>query len=170
METIIKKSTFNLRKIKSDDIDSLLKIYQKDENIKFIPNAAHQWTKNKLIEKYEKINRDYKNGFGIFVIETKNKDIIGEAGLFNSFQDLKHLELGYIIDNKFWNKGYGTEICMALIKYAFEQLNANKITARMFKQNIASVRLSEKCGMQLIYQGKTNNGDIFCEYQIEKEI
>ncbi|MEA4917310.1 GNAT family N-acetyltransferase [Proteiniphilum sp.] len=168
MKIIIETNRLWIREIKTDDIESLLKIYQHPENMRFIPNSDFEWTHEKLQAKYGKINQDYENGFGIFVVEIKNENrIIGEAGLFNSFQNLKHLELGYILDNKFWGQGYGSEICQSLIDYGFKKLKLSKLTARMFKQNIASIKVSEKCGMKVIQQGKTDSGEDFYEYEIE---
>ncbi len=170
MNNIIETERLLIREIKPGDIDCLLKIYQDSQNVKFIPNLILNMNEDNLKEKYDRINKDYKNGFGIYAVEIKDESIIiGEAGLFNSFQDLKNLELGYIIDNKFWRKGYGTEICESLIAYGFGKLKLDKLTARMFKLNSASARLSEKCGMKCIKQGKTENGGDFYEYGIEKQ-
>lgn len=169
MDIIIETKRLFIRELKPGDIDSLLKIYQDPLNVKFIPNLNFNLNEDSLKEKYDRINKDYRNGFGIYAVEIKDENIIiGEAGLFNSFQDIKHLELGYIIDNKYWRKGYGTEICESLIAYGFVTLNLDKLTARMFKLNTASAHLSEKCGMKRIKQGKTDKGEGFYEYGIEK--
>jgi RimJ/RimL family protein N-acetyltransferase len=84
----------------------------------------------------------YPNGYGIFSVVAAG-EVIGEAGLFNSFGNNKVLEFGYIIDEKFWNKGYGTEVCKALLDYGFNRLNLEKIVARMYPENIGSVRVCE---------------------------
>lgn len=171
MKIIIETERLFIREITTSDIDGLLMIYQDSQNVRFIPNLTFKFNKEGLKEKYDKINQDYKKGFGIYAVEIKDeKTVIGEAGLFNSFQDLKHMELGYILDNKFWRKGYGAEICKSLIAYGFEILKLDKLTARMFKLNTASIRLSEKCGMKRIKHGKTDNGEIFYEYTIEKTL
>ena len=106
---IIKTEKFQVRRIFDEDIDSLLAVYQDSKNMKFIPNSVSNWNKKKLSKKYERINCDYENGFGIFVVELLEGKIIGEAGLFNSFNELNHLELEYIIDQGYWGKGYGKD-------------------------------------------------------------
>lgn len=168
MKPIIQSKRLLIREIEPNDIDYLLEIYQDAENLKFIPNSNLNWTRERLKEKYDKRNQDYKNGFGIYaVVLVDNEEVIGEAGLFNSFQDEKHLELGYILDKKYWKKGYGTELCKALIDYGFNSLNLDKITARMFKQNDASIRLSEKCGMKRVEQTESAKEEEYFEYVIE---
>ncbi len=170
MGIIIETKRLFIKEITFDNLDALLEIYQDAENLKFIPNSDCEWTKEKLKKKYDTINQGYKNGFGVFSVWTKSNDIlIGEAGFFDSFHNLKHLELGYILDNKFWGKGYGTEICASLIEYGFNTLKVEKLTARMFKKNIASIRLSEKIGMTLVKQTRTDVGDICLEYELKNE-
>ena len=167
MTIFIETDRLLIREIHPNDIDGLLDIYRDFRNLRFIPNSNLNWTSEKLNEKYSKIIQDYKNGFGIFAVQLKdNGQIIGEAGLFNSFNELNHLELGYILDNKFWRKGYGSEICSSLIDYGFNTLNLDKITARMFKGNIASIRLSEKCGMKLIPQEQVGGLNDSCKFEI----
>jgi [ribosomal protein S5]-alanine N-acetyltransferase len=74
--------------------------------------------------------------------------------------------LGYILDKRFWRNGYGSEICTSLIDYGFITLNLDKITARMFKQNAASIKLAEKCGMKLIQQEHAQKVKEYFEYEI----
>ncbi|KAB1066496.1 GNAT family N-acetyltransferase [Tamlana haliotis] len=102
MQNIIETNRLWIRKITSEDISCLLQIYNNPQNMVCIPNSNCKWTESKLKEKYHKINQDYSNGFGVFLVQLKDNDtVIGEAGLFNSFQNLKQLELGYIVDHKF---------------------------------------------------------------------
>lgn len=145
-------------------------IYQKSENLKFIPNSKLEWTKEKLLAKYDKVNEGSKNGYGIFAVKNSVGDIIGEAGLFNSFLDEKHLEVGYIIDEKFWKQGFGFEVCKSLINYGFQKLKIRKLTARMFAENVGSIRISEKCNMVFIREGLTEKGERYYEYAIENNM
>lgn len=112
--------------------------------MKYISNGKYDWTLEELKGKYEKVNTDgYSQGYGIFAVVADGK-IIGEAGLFNSFENKKILELGYIIDEKYWNKGYGTEICSGLLNYGFNVLGVEKVVARMYPENTGSIRICEK--------------------------
>jgi len=135
--------------------------------MKYVSNGTYEWTYEQLSEKYDKLNKNYSNRIGIFVIEVKNSGkIIGEAGLFDSFEKLTKLELGYIIDSKHWGNGYGYEICMGLINCCFYDLRINSVIARMYSKNIASVKLSESCGMKRINSGLTEKNEEYFEYEI----
>lgn len=143
MEPIITKNLL-IREIIPSDINALLSVYSKEENMKYISNGKYDWTLEELKGKYEKVNTDgYSQGYGIFAVVADGK-IIGEAGLFNSFENKKILELGYIIDEKYWNKGYGTEICSGLLNYGFNVLGVEKVVARMYPENTGSIRICEK--------------------------
>jgi len=155
-----------VREIKLKDIEFLLDIYNKEENMKFVSDGKFNWTKEVIIAKYDNVNKNYNKGIGIFAIELKeNNTIIGEVGLFDSFNNFSKLELGYIIDSKFQNKGFGKEVCNGLLRYAKEKLNTEIIVARMYSENLKSIKLSETCGMKMIGSNHTDNGKKFNTYE-----
>lgn len=43
-------------------------------------------------------------------------------------------------------KGYGTDTVMTIMKYAFEELQLNKLYSTILEYNIASLNLYKKCG------------------------
>lgn len=156
-----------VRDIEKNDLDALLQIYTKEKNMKYVSTGNFNWTMEQLSERFDRLNINYIYGFGIFVaVEKYLGKIIGEAGLFDSYKNKTKLELGYILDSQYWGKGYGFEICMGLINYSFGHLNIKSVVARMYAVNIASVRLSEKCGMQKTNSGLTDKGVEFLEYEI----
>jgi len=156
-----------IRDITTEDLDSLLKLYQKKGNMKFISDGRYLWSKEQLADKYEKCNRNYHLGFGVFTVILKQTNtIIGEAGLFEIFGDCMKLEAGYILDSKYWKHGFGTEICTELINYSFNKLGIKTLICRMYAENYGSVKLSEKCGMKRVKTGETKDGRTFYEYEI----
>jgi ribosomal-protein-alanine N-acetyltransferase len=160
-----------IRDIQAEDMDFLLEIYRRQENMKFISDGRCEWSKEQLTEKYEKCNVNYASGFGIFtvcLIETNT--VIGEAGLFDSFDDTDKLESGYILDAVYWRQGFGKEICNGLIQYCFNNLRISTVISRMYAENVGSVILSERCGMKRVNAGETNDGRKFYEYEISNII
>jgi len=61
------------------------------------------------------------------------------------------LEVGYIFKSSAWGKGYATEACRCLIRFAFEFLPLDEIAAVLQEENTASWRVLEKSG--LTYRG-----------------
>ncbi|MBS2213599.1 GNAT family N-acetyltransferase [Carboxylicivirga mesophila] len=155
------------RHITQADIYELLPIYNKEANMRYISSGKHQWTHTELTNKYRQVNQNYHLGIGIFALILKSDDsVIGEAGLFNSFDNLQRLEMGYIIDSSHWEKGLGKEVCCGLIQYAFQTLNTQTLIARMYTDNKASVALSEKCGMAKTESGHTDDGKEYLVFSI----
>lgn len=158
-----------IRCIADKDIDALLRIYNSFENMRYISSGKSEWSRSELNEKYKKTNKNYKNGIGIFAVELKDSsEVIGEAGIFDSFNDAEKLELGYIIDSRFWRNGYGQETCKGLINYAFNNLKAKVLVARMYADNTNSVKLSESCQMRKVNEGIADNGKKYLVFELEK--
>jgi ribosomal-protein-alanine N-acetyltransferase len=156
-----------VRDIRPADLKTLLDYYSKKANMRFISDGRYTWSLTELEDRYKKQNINYPHGFGIFAVELKETgELIGEAGLFNSFGDTHVLELGYIIDSSYWRKGYGREVCQGLIDYGFKQLCVKRLIARMYANNTASVMLSEICDMTLVHKSRTDNGDVVFRYEI----
>ena len=156
-----------IRDIVEEDLDFLLLLYRKKENMKFISDGRTEWSKEQLKDRYEQYNTCSDSGIAVFAVGIKGPNIIiGEAGLFNSFGDSKKLELGYILDKEYWKQGFGTEICRGLIDYGFNVLKVEKLIARMYAENTGSVKLSDKCGMKRVEAGETINKKAFYEYEI----
>ncbi len=61
----------------------------------------------------------------------------------------QHAELIYWLGKPHWCKGYATEAARAVLTFAFGQLKLHRVYASVFRGNIASVRILEKCGMQV---------------------
>ena len=74
--------------------------------------------------------------------------MIGTAG-FTSF-DLPNFsaELGYVVSPEYQGCGYATEAVTALISFGFEACDLARISAVCMKENLASLRVMEKCKMK----------------------
>ncbi|MBS2098492.1 GNAT family N-acetyltransferase [Carboxylicivirga linearis] len=165
MNPILSSERLLLKPVSEQHLATLLMIYNNKNNMSLIPNGHKQWTLEKLKVKYKSLKQT--EGYGIFAILLKgNNQVIGEAGWFDSFNNKNEVELGYIIDEAFWNMGYGTEICNLLIKQGFNH-GFKTIIARMYAQNTASVKLSEKCGMNRFSTFYDKKGNQAYEYRLD---
>lgn len=77
-----------------------------------------------------------------------NGHFIGETGMSSSNDRFKRAEIHYHITPEFWKQGYATEIAKRLIQFGFENLNLHRIEAGVATNNIGSIRVLEKSGMQ----------------------
>jgi len=94
-------------------------------------------------------------GFCLFdIYEKDSNEFVGESGLIYLALDKRNedIEVGYTLHNKYWGKGYATELADAFIKWGFNKLNLNKIVACCIPDNTPSSNVMKKCGMN--YKGK----------------
>lgn len=82
----------------------------------------------------------YASGLGRLGIFLKSDGtLIGDAGLrVADIDGNQENDLGYIIDKRFWGKGYGTEAASAVLKYGLEELKLQRICANMPADHIGS--------------------------------
>ena len=76
------------------------------------------------------------------VINKNDYEFIGLCALIKN--DENDNEIAYRLREKYWKKGFGTEIAKGLIKYSFKHLNFNKITANVNITNEKSIKILNK--------------------------
>lgn len=73
--------------------------------------------------------------------------------------------VSYVLSADYWGKGYMTEAISRIIKYVFEEMNLDLLSAFHYPNNNRSKRVLERCGFQYettIKQGqKIYNGQVF---------
>ena len=100
---------------------------------------------------------------------------IGSIGVVEMDEDAKSCELGYCIGKPFWHQGYTSEAVSHVIKFLFEQVKFEKITARHDVRNPNSGAVMMKCGMKYVTTriniGQTKEGEpLNCAYyEISRE-
>lgn len=130
---------------KSDDIILAHKLWGEKNVTKFICSNgifSDDDIKNRLsveVNNMEKYNIQY---WPIF--DLSNEDLIGCCGLRPFDSDVNAYELGCHLREKYWRQGYALEGIKAVIKYAFNELNASKIYIGHHPDNIGSKKLLEK--------------------------
>jgi len=56
--------------------------------------------------------------------------------------------IGYVLGEAAWGQGYTTEAARALLQWAFDTLDLNRVQAELDTRNAASARVLEKLGFQ----------------------
>ena len=87
-----------------------------------------------------------------WIIEYKeNHEVIGTIDVAKKFIMFDTCEIGYCMSDDYWNKGIMTETLKAVIKYLFEECQAETICADYLELNPASGKVMEIAGMK--YEG-----------------
>ena len=84
-----------------------------------------------------------KNKF-FAVYELNNNKVIGYV-CFNG-ENYKELDLGYCFNSLYQGKGYATEACIAIINYAFNILQVERVTGSTANLNYPSCRVLNRLG------------------------
>jgi ribosomal-protein-alanine N-acetyltransferase len=79
--------------------------------------------------------------------KTSNQ-LIGTCGYYWWNVEHSTAELGYDLSRDFWSRGLMTQAVRAVVRWAFDDLEANRLQATVMVGNVASVRVLEKCGFQ----------------------
>ncbi|MFI0720719.1 GNAT family N-acetyltransferase [Streptomyces sp. NPDC021224] len=74
---------------------------------------------------------------------------IGWCGLTGWNPDFRSASLGYVFDASAWGHGYATETARAVLRWAFDTLDLNRVQAEADTRNAASARVLEKLGFVL---------------------
>ena len=77
------------------------------------------------------------SNLAIAIFENGNEKVIGSTGLFQRSQTSPFTyELGYVLSETYWNKGYAREAVTTLINYAFQNFKIERIEAFCISNNI----------------------------------
>lgn len=112
-----------------------------------------------FLENYREV---YKRvGYARWIVELKSTgEILGWSGL-KFWPEKNSVDVGYRFYKKYWGNGYASESAKASIDYGFNVLKLERIVAHARKENVASLRVLEKCGMRIIGEEKECGGEIF---------
>jgi RimJ/RimL family protein N-acetyltransferase len=82
-----------------------------------------------------------------FVIETlQAQAFIGWCSMFRWNPTYRSLGIGYCLDEPAWGKGHATEAVQAMLSWAYQALDLNRVEAELDTRNTASARVLEKLG------------------------
>ena len=144
---ILETERLYLRKMKQSDFQDLAEILQ---NPKVMYAYEHTFSdKDVQVWLDRQIDRYKKYGFGLWAIILKEtNEMIGQAGLtMQPYKNTEVLEIGYLLKERFWHYGYAREAAMGCKKYAFENLNRDKVCSIIKADNLASIKVAESIDM-----------------------
>ncbi len=133
-----------LRNMSQDDDKVVWEIWR--ENQKYMSDPV------KSLEEVTSICKDFVNYNSYLVVATLKDtgEVIGTC-CFGPNDISDEWGFGYSIKQKFWGKGYATEIVNAIISHG-RSLGIKKFESDCATENTASARVMEKCGMKFSHK------------------
>lgn len=99
------------------------------------------------LEKVMAAYQEPNNGFWVWALERKeDKHFLGTAALVS---EADTTEIGYRLDQAFWQKGLGQEICDGLLHFVFSTERHEELVAYAAQDNRGSVRILDRSSMAL---------------------
>ncbi|MDN4491947.1 GNAT family N-acetyltransferase [Ureibacillus aquaedulcis] len=144
---VLETERLTLREINKSDASSIFKYLSDPEVMKYYGLEPFESLQDALdeISWYQTI---FNEQTGIrWGISLKGTDkIIGSCGFLNTVSNHYRTDIGFELSKDFWGQGIGSEAIIAIIQYAFENTNIQRIQALVEPLNIASQKMVEKAG------------------------
>ena len=144
---IIETERLLMRGFLKQDIDPIATILSDPFVMHYMPGGKPLQRQRVVTVLNNMINHWDIHGFGRWaVICMADNKFIGQCGL-EYLSEINEIEVLYLLDRSYWNKGYATEAANASLSYGFEKKNLIRIIALAVPDNVASIRVMEKLGM-----------------------
>jgi RimJ/RimL family protein N-acetyltransferase len=149
MAIILTTNRLRLRHARLTDAAAMLLLVNEPEFLQNIGDKqvrnltqAEQYLQNGAIASYQ------QHGFGLYLVERLSDNAtLGLCGLVQR-DYLPQPDVGYALFKEYSGQGYVSEAALAVVAYARNSLNLQKLCAIVSPDNLASKRILAKVGMQ----------------------
>jgi ribosomal-protein-alanine N-acetyltransferase len=147
-QIILETEHLLFRPLALSDLDDLTDLYADPEVMRFLGGPRNRDEVELVLNRY--IQEYQIHGHSFFA--TINKDdqhFIGHCGLLKQeVEDEPEIELAYVLAKSYWHLGLASEGVQALKDYGLQKLGFPRLISLIPPENIASVHIAEKIGMQ----------------------
>lgn len=156
--TIMETERCVVREFQMSDLDALFRLYEGEGMTDYLEPLYPYEEEKKYQQAYITCMYRYF-GYGMWLVfEKESGQLIGRAGIEQREEVDGELELGYAIGVPYQRKGYATEVCLAIMNYCRDYLDAEQLFCMVEPANKASIALAEKIGFtfekECINEGK----------------
>lgn len=139
-----------LRPYRDDDVDALYRIQGDREAMRFTYWAPSRQECEERLRAYAALAG--RLGFAPWTVVLRNGSrVIGWGGLnIDPFDPGWGPEVAYFLHPTCWGRGLATEIVQASLEHGFLDCNLDVIGAFARAENLASIRVLEKCGFRFM--------------------
>jgi RimJ/RimL family protein N-acetyltransferase len=135
-----------LRRLAVSDADSITEHIKDKAIIKWLLVVPYPYRRKDAVRFINSRRNERRTGksftFGISL--KTSEEVIGVIDLSDIDWEDKKAEIGYWIGKRFWGRGLITEAINLMARFGFRELKLNKIYARVFEGNLASMKALEK--------------------------
>lgn len=153
-----------LRPVTSADADDLFALHSNAHVLRYWDSPP--WTERARAERFIAASSQMaEDGSGARLVIERASDgaFVGWSGVSRWSPDYRSASLGYCLGEAAWGHGYATESARALLQWAFDTLDLNRVQAETDTRNTASARVLEKLGFRregTLREDCVVNGDV----------
>lgn len=136
-----------LRPFTEADADALFALHSSAHVLRYWDSPP--WAERARAERFIAACRqmaDEGTGARLAIDRAPDGTFIGWCGLTRWNPDYRSASLGYVLHDTAWGHGYATEAAGAVLRWAFDALDLNRVQAEADTRNAASARVLEKLG------------------------
>lgn len=138
-----------IHELSIEEIETMFHIYQTPEVRQYIHDF--DGILELEVEKHKAYIKNIYGFYGYGLWGVYNRDgskLIGRCGIENKLIDgIPEIELSYLLDKNHWGMGYALECTRAVLLYAAQVLEINRIVAVIECHNSRSIHVAERLGM-----------------------
>lgn len=146
---IIQTEGLSLRFLSEEDLPAAYDIFSHPEVMRYW--SYPPWTERSQAQEWlAHIREGYRTGNALQLAIERNADhaLVGTCTLFQFHIASRRAEIGYALGRPYWGFGYMHHSLQALLSYAFQTLDLNRLEADIDPRNIASAKTLERLGFQ----------------------
>ena len=136
-----------LRPFSDSDVDALFALHSNPHVLRYWDTPP--WTERQRAERFISACREFAEtgtGTRLAVERLSDGSFIGWCSLTRWNADYRSAAMGYCYEELSWGQGYATEAARALLVWAFDSLDLNRVQAETDTRNVPSARVLEKLG------------------------
>ncbi len=135
-----------LRKLLRRDLEKSI-VWLKDPSVnKFLSHDFYNLTVEQEKSWYEYLQNSKKDLI-FAILDKKDLKHIGNCSLHKIDLEEHVCEIGIIIgENKYWNKGFGSDAIKSIVQFSFKDLNLSKLQLNVYCYNKRAIKAYRKCG------------------------
>lgn len=144
---VLHTERLRLRPFTDADADSLFALHSSSHVLRYWDSPP--WTDPARAQRFLANCRtleDEGTGARVAIDRVSDGAFVGWCGLSGWNPEYRSASLGYVLGDAMWGHGYATEAAHALLRWAFDTLDLNRVQAEADTRNEASARVLEKLG------------------------
>jgi ribosomal-protein-alanine N-acetyltransferase len=145
----LRTDRLGLRPFTSADADALFALQSNAYVLRYWDSPP--WTDPARAERFiatSALMAEEGSGARLAIDRASDQEFLGWCSLTQWNPDFRSASMGYCLREEAWGHGYATEAAHAVLQWAYDRLDLNRVQAETDTRNIASARVLEKLGFR----------------------